>query len=198
MMQGQVGKLWCKKYFPPNFNFDIKINVRGEKTPTWSRYCDYETDNYRDHLKICWWEISIWNVRRQREDEFVWVGSEIVSCCVGNLFWPGPGPQQAGDWLDRDDSEGSKARHTAHCWLQSLNLELQTLQLSSRHCAGLLQHTFSYEHRLHLGTWYLVYWWLVPRQTTQLEKYQRKLSLWSLIFRFTVISLYDVAPLQML
>ena len=34
----------------------------------------YDADNDRDHLKICWWKISIWNVRRQREDEFVWVG----------------------------------------------------------------------------------------------------------------------------
>ena len=52
-MQGQVGKLWKKIYFPPNFNFDININVRGVKTPTWSRYCDYDADNDRDQVKIC-------------------------------------------------------------------------------------------------------------------------------------------------
>ena len=37
----------------------------------------------------------------------------VRSCCVTNLFWPGHGVQQAGDRLDRDDSEGSKARHIA-------------------------------------------------------------------------------------
>ena len=31
-----------RKHFPPNFNFDIKMNwsERGLETQTWSRYCD--------------------------------------------------------------------------------------------------------------------------------------------------------------
>ena len=51
--------------------------------------------------------------------------------------------QQAGDRLDRDDSEGSKARHTA---MLAPVIELRTPDTPD---TGLL-HTFSHQHRLHL------------------------------------------------